>query len=410
MGKANNLRNRVSSYLGKRTDLGPKTAILVSNIANIDHTVVASELEALLLEAHLIKKYVPPFNVAWTDGKAYPFIKITVNDAYPAVLQTRRIDHPKAMFFGPFPNIGDVRRTLKWIRRIFPYQSVRNHPKRICLYHHLGFCPCPPLLTKTQLTKYRHTIRYLVQFLEGKKESVIRSLEKEMLIAAKSENFEEAESIKRQIDTIRLITSGVYKPWSYIENPNLLSDEAQLDLEDLQQVLSFYLRGLTPQALSRIECYDVSNIQGKQATGSMVVATDGQIDKSQYRRFRIRFKDTPDDTAMHREMLARRLKHTEWQMPDIIVIDGGVGQVYAAKSVIEEKGLAIPVIGLAKRLEQIILPNVALHLSGERLNFEKVTLPRNHRALKLLQRLRDEAHRFAITYHRKLRRKRFLAS
>ena len=419
MGKANNLRSRVSSYLGKRAELAPRTKILVSKIAHIDHTVVASELEALLLEAHLIKTHMPAFNVAWTDGKAYPFIKITAADTYPAVLQTRRIDDPKAIFFGPFPNIGDVRRILKWARRIFPYQSVRKHPKRICLYHHLGLCPCPPMLTKEQLTKYRRTIGYLMQFLEGKKESVMRKLEKEMLAAAKKEAFEEAEAIKRQIDTIRLITASIQKPWNYIDNPNLVLDEAKEDLESLQQILSTYFRGSTPHgessgqastSLSRIECYDISNIGGKEATGSMVVATDGQIDKSQYRRFRIRFKTTPDDVAMHREMLTRRLKHTEWPMPDLIVIDGGVGQVYAAMRVVEKHELTIPIIGLAKRLEEIIVPRLILDQGSTLTKTSVIRLPRHHRALKLLQRLRDEAHRFALAYHRKLRRKSLFKS
>jgi excinuclease ABC subunit C len=331
-----------------------------------------------------------------------------MHDIYPAVLQTRRIDDPKATFFGPFPNIGDVRRILKTVRRIFPYQSVRNHPKRICLYHHLGLCPCPQMLAKEELTKYRRTIRYVIQFLEGKKESVMRALEKEMKEAAKGEHFEEAELAKQQIDTIRLITSGVQRPWSYIENPKLVLDEAKEDLESLRNVLAPYFRGLTPKSLQRIECYDISNIGGKEATGSMVVATDGQIDKSQYRRFRIRFKNTPDDTAMHKEMLTRRLKHPEWQFPDLIVIDGGVGQVHRATSVVEEKGLSIPVIGLAKRLEEIVFPGT----QGETLERKRqiVRLPRDHRALKLLQLLRDEAHRFALAYHRNLRRKRFLPS
>lgn len=407
MGKANNLKRRVSSYLGKKTDLGPRTTLLVGKIAKIEHTIVESELEALLLEANLIKKYEPQFNVRWTDGKAYPFIKITVNVAFPAVLQSRKIDDSKALFFGPFPNIGEVRHILKWVRRIFPYQSVRNHVKKHCLYFHLGLCPCPPLMSQEDIAAYRRSIRYIIQFLQGQKEVLVKTLEREMKIASKKEDFEAAASVKRQIDTIRLIARPFHMPSSYVDNPNLASDEAEKNTGSLKTVLNEY--GLTVSRLSRIECYDISNIQGKEATGSMVVATNGQIDKSQYRRFKIRLKNTPDDVAMHREMLTRRLKHNEWQLPDLIVIDGGEAQVSVTTKIIAEFSLAIPIIGLAKRLEEVIIPkNLGLHLRGAKLNFQKVALPRDHRALKLLQRLRDESHRFALSYHRELRRKIFL--
>ena len=417
MGKANNLRARVASYRN-RADIGPRTAVLLSKIKDVDYILVASELEALLLEANLIKKYEPPFNVRWMDGKAYPFIKITVKEQYPSVLQVRRIDDPKSLYYGPFPNIGDVRRILKWVRRIFPYQSVRNHAKKTCLYYHLGLCPCLPAFDdKKSRRRYRRNIGYLIDLLAGKKEHVVRKLAKEMSEASKKEDFEEAGRIKRQLNTLTLITSAVRSPSSYIENPNLLSDEARLDLDALRAILATYFRGLTLQgepsgratnSLSRIECYDISNIQGKEATGSMVVATDGQIDKSQYRRFKIRLKDTPDDVSMHKEMLARRLKHTEWPLPDLIVIDGGKPQVHAAIETLHNQYTGILVIGLAKRLEEIIIPTSNKNLASKRESFRgyfSIRLPGSHRALKLLQRLRDEAHRFAITYHRKLRRK-----
>lgn len=391
-----------SAYFRDKTTLGPRTQILTTKIASVDHVAVASELEALLLEANFIKRYEPPFNVRWTDGKAYPFIKITIKDTYPAVLQSRRMDDPKALFFGPFPNIGDARRILKWVRRIFPYQSIRNHPKKHCLYYHLGLCPCPPLLDKEDLVKYRRNIRYLIQFLEGKKDSLLHALEKEMKFAAKNEDFEEAAALKHQIEVIKIITTQTRRPFEYIRNPNLLSDEAIFDLESLSEVLGKH--GIEISKLSRIECYDISNTQGKEATGSMVVTTDGLIDKSQYRRFRVRLKNTPDDVAMHKEVLSRRLKREKWPMPDLIVIDGGTAQVNAARTVLKEVGIPIPVIGLAKRLEEIIIPAT----EGLALRNKSIVLPRNHRGLKLLQRLRDEAHRFALTYHRKLRQKRLL--
>lgn len=359
--------------------------------------MVASELEALLLEANLIKKYAPIYNVRWTDGKAYPFIKITVNDRYPAVLQARKFDNSRAIYFGPFPNIGDVRKILKTMRRIFPYQSVKNHGKKTCLYHHLNLCPCLPVFDSEILRrKYAHTIKMIIAFLEGKKEDVLKLLSNKMKTAAKNENFEEALLIRKQIDTINIMTAPMRNPIEYTQNSNLLSDEADLDISALKEILQKY--DVKISNLSKIECYDISNIQGKQAAGSMVVATKGNIDKSQYRLFKIKLKDTPDDVAMIKEVLQRRLKRKEWLLPNLIVVDGGINQVNSAQFVVNEAMLIIPVIGLAKREDEIVIPNK--HLRG----VVSIRLPRNNRALKLLQRLRDEAHRFALAYHRKLRR------
>lgn len=401
MGKAKNLKKRVASYLQKN-NLGPKTASLVEKINSIEHTVVNSELEALLLEANLIKKYSPAYNVAWKDGKAYPFIKITVADKYPAILQSRKIDDDTAKYFGPYPNIGDVRKILKMLRRIFPYQSVKNHPQKICLYYHLNLCPCPTVFNSRQLQKkYRWHIRMIISLLSGKKEYVLRVLTSRMKTYAKSEDFEEAELVKKQIATVNFITQPVRNPIEYIQNPNLISDEADLDLEALRAVLK--KQGVLTDSLSRIECYDISNTGGKQATGSMVVATDGLIEKSQYRLFRVRLKDTPDDVVMLKEVLRRRLKHKEWPLPNLVLVDGGINQVNAAKMVIGETFLTIPVIGLAKKEEKLVFSR--LHPKGVA---SAIRLARNNRALKLIQRLRDEAHRFALAYHRKLRRKNLL--
>ncbi len=397
VGKAKNLKLRVASYFGAIESLPPKTASLVSRIYKISHILVESELEALLLEANLIKKYNPSYNVRWTDGKAYPFIKITVKDMFPAVLQVRKIDDPKAVYFGPYPNIGDVRKILKMIRRIFPYQSVKNHGKKPCLYHYLNLCPCLPAFNSEVLRrKYRQTIKMIIAFLEGKKEYILKLLFDKMKTAAKNENFEEAKLIKKQIDTINVVTASIRDPIEYAQNPNLLSDESALDINELKNALKNY--GVKVYNLSRIECYDISNIQGKQATGSMVVAAKGVIDKSQYRLFKIRLKHTPDDVSMLMEVLRRRLKHREWVIPNLIIVDGGVNQVNAAKTVVKETDLKIPVIGLAKREEEIVIPKG--HFKGATI----IRLPRNSRALKLLQRLRDEAHRFALAHHRKLRR------
>lgn len=392
VGKAKNLKIRVGSYFKNREALGEKTRRLVESVWDVDLIIVQSELEALLLEANLIKKHVPPFNVRWTDGKAYPFIKITVKDTYPKVLQTRHVDDPKALYFGPYPNIGDVRRILKPLRKIFPYVSARNHPKRICLYNHLGLCPCPQAFdSKETLNAYKKNIRYVIQFLDGRKKIILNNLLKEMRQASNKEDFEKASFLKRQIDTILLITRPVRTTGEYLRNPNLVADDAVLDILRLANLLKE--NDIKVSELLRIECYDISNISGRQGSGSMVVAKDGILDKSQYRHFRIRFKNTPNDLSMLSEVVSRRIKHNEWNIPNLIVIDGGITQVNAVIKVLRDAHLKIPVVGLAKRQEEIYF--------GRN---KKLRLQRDDRALRLLQRLRDEAHRFALSYHKKLRK------
>lgn len=365
----------------------------MESVWKIESVVVQSELEALLLEANLIKKHIPPFNVRWVDSKAYPFIKITIKDSFPAVLQARYIDDPKALYFGPYPNITEVRKILKLVRRIFPFVSVKKHPKRICLYYHLGLCPCPQVFDNNEVQKtYKRNIRYLARFLEGKKELLVKELEKQMQNAAKSELFEEASLLKKQIEAISLITRPIRRPSEYIINPNLVEDEVKEALLRLEDVLT--KEGIQVSELSRIECYDISNIAGKQGTGSLVVFTNGRKDKSQYRRFKIHLRETPNDVGMMKEVLQRRTARKDWPLPNLIVVDGGAQQLGIAKHVLKEKGLNIPAIGLAKKLEEIYIGPSKI-----------VRLQKDDTALQLLQRIRDEAHRFALHYHRLLRNK-----
>lgn len=401
VGKARNLKNRVSSYFINK-DLGPKTSLLVSRIEKIDFTQVATEIESLLLEAAFIKKHTPQFNVKMTDGKSYPLIKITVKDKYPKVLVTRQIDdHPAAagsLYFGPFPNPTSLRLVLKIARRIFPFQAVLNHAKRICLYNHLGLCPCPPVFDSSELKKsYSKNIKYLIRFLEGDARSVIKDLEKERDYLSKKEEFENAQKIQKQIDAINLIINPVKKPFEYDTNPNLLSDIRATELKELKNTLKD--AGIKNSSLGRIECFDISNISGKLATGSMVVFINGEKDTSLYRRFKINpLTVGPNDFAMMEEVLQRRIRHlTDWGVPDLIIVDGGKGQISSAVKALKENKLMIPVIGLAKREEIIIT-------SG----FKFIRLPKDSNGLKLLMRIRDEAHRFAITYHKKLRSRLFL--
>lgn len=398
MGKAKNLKNRVSSYFTNKKHLGSKTSALVSHIEKIKVVLVGSELESLLLEANFIKKYQPKYNIRLTDGKMYPLIKITDKDLIPKVLISRQADDKNSSYFGPYPNSGAMKLVLKTIRKIFPYESALNHPKRICLYNHIGLCPCLEAKNNKELQKkYKKTIKYIKTFLEGNSRKVIKDLEKERGMASQGEDFEKAAGFQKKIDAINLITNPATKPVDYETNPNLISDIRHQELKALKKTLNVY--GLNIKKLERIECYDISNTQGHQATGSMVVFTNGEKDSKWYRRFKMRQSGTPNDFAMHQETLNRRLNHNEWPRPDLLVIDGGKGQVSATMKILKDTGLSIPLIGLAKREETIVLPDGKL-----------VQLDKNSPAMLLLRRIRDEAHRFAINYHKKLRSKTFLAS
>ncbi len=426
MGKAKNLKDRVSSYFANKTSLFAKTRLLVDQVKKIKITVVESELESLLLEATYIKKFSPKFNVKLTDGKEYPLIRITYKDTFPAVVIARRMLDPKSLYFGPYPNAGAMKFVLRTVRKIFPFQSTLNHSKQICLYHHLGLCPCVTALCNrvrpyyaqvgsdprdNLLKEYKRNIKHLAAFLNGDTKKVISDLENEREIASKIEDFEKASAIQKQIDAIEIITHPVHKPFEYDTNPNLRLDIRQEELKSLQEIL--WSHNLQIDLPRRIECYDNSNFQGTNPTSSMVVLTDGEIDKSQYRKFKIKTVKGPNDFASMQEVLRRRLNHPEWPLPQLFIVDGGKGQVSAAKEILNlslqgsrllhsvrnDDMSNLPLIGLAKREEIIITPDL-----------QEIRLPKNSPALKLVMRIRDEAHRFAITYHRKLRSKSLVNS
>lgn len=389
VGKAIDLNKRVASY---SKDSRP----WVGKIASVDVIIVESELEALILEANLIKKYLPRFNTRLTDDKDYLYIGITKEDpstssgqGFPKVITLRKKDLKKVKkYFGPFPSSRTVRDTLKILRRIFPWCAQPPRPGlaklKACFYYHLGLCPgaCVGLISKEN---YQKIIRRFGKFLEGKKRELMEDLIDEMDQASKDQRYEEAGKVKKMIDGIDYLTQ-TNRTQLYLENPNFLEEETRLSLEQLQKDLNL------PKLPERIEAYDISNISGKDATGSMVVLTSGEIDKSQYRRFKIRISGRPNDVAMLQEMVGRRLTHPEWPIPDLILVDGGRGQVRAVYSILHNTNYILPVYGLAKRMEWLY-PSQG----------EVIKLPKRSLSLKLLQKIRDEAHRFAVFYHRKLR-------
>ncbi|MCL4387289.1 UvrB/UvrC motif-containing protein, partial [Patescibacteria group bacterium] len=377
-------------------DLGEKTKNLVSQIEKIKTIGVSSEIESLLLEANLIKKYKPKYNIKLIDGKFFPSIRITIKDKYPKILVVRQQDDPKSVYFGPYPDAGKMRLVLKIIRRIFPYESALNHPKRICLYNHIGLCPCAEVLGDNG---YKKNVKRIIKFLGGETKKVIADLENERNSCSKREDYEEAKKLQDKIDAIKRITTPVYKPFEYIINPNFKSDIRYMEQKELVSILK--LKGVNIDNSKRIECFDISNISGSSIAASMVVFLDGEKTTSEYKRFRIRYenKGKPNDFAAMKEVISRRFNHPEWEMPNLVIADGGKGQITSAISVLKEKNLSIPVIGLAKRQETIITAD-----------FKQIVLPHDSKALHLIMRIRDEAHRFALAYHKKLRSKAVFAN
>lgn len=433
VGKAKDLKSRVSSYFTHTLDLEPKTQQLVSQIEKIKITIVESELESLLLEAFYIKKFTPKYNIRLVDNKTYPLIKITTGDLYPAIVMTRKLNDKTSVYFGPYPSSSTIKLVLRTIRRAFPFMSTTNHPKRLCLYNHLALCPCLPANdTPENRRLYKKTLRQIIRIFEGESANVITEMEKERDKASKEENFEEAALLQKRIHAMKFITNPFHRPGEYDINPNLREDTRNSELQDLKQILNH--AGYAIEKLDKIECYDISHIQGTHTTASLVVFVNGEKESSLYRRFKIRLEKTPDDFASMQEVLKRRFTHLEWEYPDLIIVDGGKGQVSAALELFTSLGITIPLIGLAKREETIVVPlthtqivsnlsslrrqgssHVSENLTDSRFhgndkdNFMEITIPHSTKALQLMMRIRDEAHRFAITYHRKLRSKSFIS-
>ena len=393
IGKAKDLKKRVSQYW-QRDAVGPKTELLVSRVSTIETIQTASELDALLLEAKLIHDHAPKYNVVLKDDKSPLYIILTFSELLPHVVTLRRSDLPKKMrakdaLFGPFQSAGVVRSLLRQLRHTVPYCTQKRRTGRACFYAHIGLChPCPSD-AKTDPRLYRKNIYRLKNILSGKSNTVANELANDMKTAAQKKNFEEAARLRNHLHNLYGMLSKKYDPMLYVSSDSAVEDIYADELSALGNIL-----GISPP--HRIECFDISNINGKHATGSMAVLTDGKKDTGQYKRFRIRRADIPNDVAMMKEVIARRMTHPEWGKADLIVVDGGKGQIHAASELTGDT----PVIGLAKRFEEIIVPIG----SGWKIIRLNLTSP----AIHVLGRIRDEAHRFAITYHRLLRKKSFV--
>ncbi|MDP4038647.1 MAG: excinuclease ABC subunit UvrC [bacterium] len=387
IGKAANLKNRISSYSQKQKYRNLKTTKLIENIANFDYITCDSELQALFLESEFIKRYKPIFNVREKDDKNFIYLRISIKDNFPIISFIRRPLDDGAKYFGPFLSTEMLKRAMKYLRRIFPYITSRNWPKISALEYQIGLSPSPDI-TKEQ---YRTSIKKLIMVLEGKRVKLINDLNREMKLVSKRQDYELAAKLRNQITALKSLSQKV-----------IFGDKENIDLK-LDQALSGLADKLGLKNIpARIEAYDISNFAGGDAVSSMVVFTHGMPDLRQYRHFRISTKG-PDDFAMIRETIQRRFKkNLNWSLPNLILIDGGKGQLTSVLKVLSELGVDIPTIGLAKRNEEIIqmTPN----------GFKTIILPKSSATIKLLARVRDEAHRFAVVYHRSLRDKRIKTS
>ncbi len=405
VGKAAVLKNRVGQYFQKSRPLDPKTTALVADIADLEYIEVESEIDALFLEAELVRRYQPKYNILLRDDKSPCFIRIDINSDHPTVTVTRRPLDDKAQYFGPFFNARLIRSALKQLRKAFPYSTHTNHvPARVCLLYQLGLCPGLEE-NKTSLNDYRRNLRMLINYIKGSRNSIVKDLEKEMKVASKNQEFEKASLIRNRLYALKGLRSTVL--FGRDEFMDISSDRA---LRNLQTML-----GLN-KSLKRIEGYDISHMSGTDNVASMVVFVNGLPDKSSYRKFKMRLKGN-DDFGHMREVITRRLSPTNiksWGLPDLILIDGGKGQLSSAVSARDALDNKIPMIGLAKREEEIIIKNEefpdltvtnnVIKKSSD--DFSSLLLGTNDDVVKLLQRIRDESHRFAVSYHSSLKRAR----
>lgn len=394
IGKAKNLKNRVSSYFAK--NLLPKTAQMRREAQSISFIQVASELEALLLEAQLVRAFMPKFNSELKDDKSPLYIGIT-KEEFPRVITLRKTQLETTQlkaYFGPYTQGTSVRKIMRFLRRIVPY--CQHKPgKRPCINHQIGLCdPCPSEITNTEDTelkqeltkKYRRNLKLVRKFLREGLVSIRSELEKEMKSASKSEDFELAASIRERINAIDYLNSTPASPIEYIKDPLLLQDTRLAELQDLRKILSPYFEF---QDFRRIECFDNAHLAGSSPTASMVTFIDGEADKTYYRHFKIYKAQSNSDVGMMQEVMTRRSKHFEdWGKPDLIIVDGGKPQVSAALEIIK----GVPLVGLAKRFETIVIKTES--------GFKEIRIGRRP-ALYLVQRMRDEAHRFARRLHHK---------
>lgn len=390
VGKAAVLKNRVRQYF-QNTEKDPKTTALVAEIYDTDWIVVDTEMDALFLESEMIKRYMPKWNILLRDDKTVSYVRIDMKSPVPYVSMTRQPLDDKATYIGPFYAKTTVATALRILRKVFPYYDKPYDGKKT-LNTDLGLTPGIEI-GKTTPSEYKKNLRKLIRYLEGEREKLIREIEKEMKVEAKLEHYERAAELRNQYFGLKGLKKKIV--FSDKEFLDISSDQA---LKELQQLLNL------PEPPRRIEGYDISHEQGTNVVASMVVFVNGVSDRSEYRKFKMR-RQKNDDTGNMRETITRRLKHQEWTYPDLVILDGAEGQVNAVKDLLLVH--KIPVIGRDKSGDHTKNAPVHIVIPDENApsNFRSVVFAPDSHVAKLIARIDDESHRFAITYHRLLKKK-----
>jgi excinuclease ABC subunit C len=437
IGKAGDLSKRVRSYFLDRADHSAKVAALVASIHHVDYLPTESEREALILEQGLIRKLQPHFNTMWRDDKSYPYIKLTWSEDFPRLFLTRKKVADGSKYFGPYPNVKRVRKLLRylWKQRLFPlrpcrYEFSEKSPLPLakakqCLYYHTKECPAP-CVGRVSKNDYRQIAKEVELFLKGNFKPLEAAWQKEMKEASQTQNYERAAQLRDNLEALKHIGERVTIRQIDLSDVTDRVDRSRA-ITDLQKALAL------KDPPIRIECFDISHFQGVETVASMVAFERGEPKKDDYRKFKIKTVRGIDDFASMGEVVGRRyrrLRDENKRLPDLVLIDGGKGQLSEAIKAIlnviprghwrgihravkrhdgspttalgddDSKHFKLPfdVAALAKREEEIFLPG----------REEPVRLPKDSAALHLVQHVRDEAHRFAITFHRQRRAKRFL--
>lgn len=391
VGKAAVLKNRVRQYFHK-THKDPKTEALVREIATTDWIVVDTEMDALFLESEMIKRYKPKWNILLRDDKTVTYIRIDMKSEVPYVSFTRTPQDDKATYIGPFYGKLAVEKALRILRKVFPYYDKPYDGKKT-LNTDLGLTPGIEI-GKTTPAEYKKNLRKLRLYLEGGRHKLIKDLEKQMTAAAKAENFEEAAVLRGQLFGLKELQKKI-----------VFSDKEFLDISSDQALVDLQMMLRLPEPPRRIEGYDVSHQSGTNVVGSMVVFVNGVSDRSEYRKFKLRHQKN-DDTANLREIIERRLKHAEWDFPNLVILDGGLTQVNAVRDLLAAQH--IPVIGRDKSGDHTRNAAVNIIVPEADGGYRTLLLSPDSHIAKLIARIDDEAHRFAITYHTLLKRKSML--
>ncbi len=381
IGKADDLKKRVSSYFRPLPKHSERIESLVTQIKDMSYIPTSTSAEALIYENGLIKQLSPKYNVALKDDKSYPLLKLTVNEKFPRLIMTRERKNDGAIYYGPYTSAKLLKEALKILKKLFPFRTCNKMPKKTCLQFDIKQC-LGPCVGRVCEERYKDLVTELGLFLEGRRKELLRYLSDKMEELSKKEKFEEALECRNRLEAMSSVKEDriYYRPMS--------------ELEELKNILG--LKG----KLETIEAFDVSNIMGNEAVGSMIHFYKGRPDKNEYRRFKIKTVSDMDDYSMMREIVRRRYTRIlgeKTALPDLIVIDGGRGHLSVVLNELKKLGLKdVPVIGIAKEFEHIYVKDKK----------EPLSLPKESKALHLLERLRDEAHRFAHLYHRKLMSKR----